>query len=61
VTKLWGQTQDMVQTCQTQEPDPDLDCDQVQKGRWNSSIFQGKGSRDKALGTIWCIAGPGDP
>jgi hypothetical protein len=29
------------------------------KGRWNRSIFQGKGSRDKALGTIWCIAGPG--
>ena len=38
--------------------DPDLDCDQVQKGRWNNSIFQGKGNRDKALGTIWCIAGP---
>jgi hypothetical protein len=42
----------MVQTCQNQEPDPDLDSDQVQNGRWNNSIFQGKGSRDKALGTM---------
>ena len=35
-----------------------FDCDQVQTGRWNSSIFQCKSNRDKALGTIWCIAGP---
>ena len=36
-----------------------FDSNQVQNWRWNSSICQGKGSRDKALGTIWCIVGPG--